>query len=265
MQLIGGRRSTDSNGHPLGLVGKSEKPVAYSHVREVYVPAQEGSMVRPGFQGHSEPHLRRTKPALFWASVAIGVVTLVQWCMSLAVTITHWRYTWSDNPQTQTYFEALAAVADPSTIGNMPASCLEFLKSTNLEAYGLIDVNVDQFIMVILTTFQLIASTVVLIFATKRFFSSRNVDSSYRRTFWMLKISASAVLATLGLPALVTGVLVLSKVVFGSQDVTLNYTKDLTATGGCTFGVVNMDKRWGYWDVQNELGFRIAMSALGAA
>jgi hypothetical protein len=81
----------------------------------------------------------------------------------------------------------------------------------------------------------------------------------------MLRTSASATLATLGLPALVTGVWVLSKVVFGSEDVTLYYTKDLTATGGCTFGVVNMNKRWGYWDVQYELGFRIAMSVLGAA
>lgn len=81
----------------------------------------------------------------------------------------------------------------------------------------------------------------------------------------MLKLSAYATLVTLGVPTLFTGIWIVIKVTVGSQDVVLRYTNDVTQTGGCTFAMVNMDKKWGYWDVQYELPYRIVMSLFGAA
>ena len=86
-----------------------------------------------------------------------------------------------------------------------------------------------------------------------------------RRTLRMLKLSAWTSLFTIGLPALATGFWILGAVTFGGQDVVLAHTNNLVTTGQCTFGVVNMDRRWGFWDVQIESSFRIIMSLVGAA
>jgi hypothetical protein len=263
VQLLGDKReyAPANHGHEFDHASQDWKPVDSTEVK-----VQELRSAGP--QGS----LRQRKPILFWTSVAIGFIAILQWIMTLVSVIQHWQYTWSNNPRTQTYLEvpsaAVGVKGDPSTIAPaMPRACLNWLMSGNLEKSGLINVNTDQFMMVLVTTMQLLFCSLVLFKGLKQLlgFGASAMQSSYRRTFGMLKLSALATLVTLGLPALITGMWIVGFVIFGSQDVQLRYTTDPSVTGGCTFGFVNMDKRWGYWDVQYELPTRIIMSIFGAA
>jgi hypothetical protein len=159
-----------------------------------------------------------------------------------------------------TYVEIAKAIADPATIGqNMPTACVDYLKSGDPNFSRLFKLDADVFMVVLTSTIQFIFASVVV------FLSLRKASSSYLRTYRMLKVSALATIVTLGLPAIAVGAWIILKVVHGGNDITLTYTKQPNLTGGCTFGVVDMDKRWGYWDVEYERPFRIFMSIVGAA
>lgn len=98
----------------------------------------------------------------------------------------------------------------------------------------LLDINVEQAIMTLIVAVQFVACTVSLVIRSLS-------QNGHRRTFRMLQVSAAASLASLGLPALVTGFWILGAVMLGGQDIWLMYTNDLNTTGGCTFGMVNRD------------------------
>jgi hypothetical protein len=234
------------------------KPTEYTAVRQGELQAHETMMARPEFQITSEHGTRRRRPTLFWVSVIFGFISFLQWCMSLTVVALHFRYSWFDKSSHPTYVEVSRALDDPSSIATMPQACLNWLKSTPLATSELLDIHVEQTVMTLIVAAQFVACTIFLVIFSLQ-------QSGRRRTLRMLKVSAAASLASLGLPAMGTGFWILGAVIFGNQDVWLMYTNNLNTTGGCTFGVVNMDRRWGYWDVQYERPYRIAMSVLGAA
>lgn len=72
-------------------------------------------------------------------------------------------------------------------------------------------------------------------------------------------------LVLLLIPAFAVGIDIATKVLQDGQVIDVRFTNDLSVTGGCTFAYVNMNKRYGYWDVEVERGFRIVMSLLGAS
>ncbi|KAH6639143.1 hypothetical protein C7974DRAFT_469733 [Boeremia exigua] len=208
------------------------------------------------FQSVTETATHRIRPRMYWASMAFAVVTIVQWCMSLAVVALHFKYSWLDKGNHPTYVETPRAVSNPSSIARMPQSCLDWLEqSSDLVASKLLDMKLVQVLFTLINAFQFVVCTLVVLFSTR----------SRYRILGKLKISAWASLLSLGLPALGTGIWIIAKVAFGNQDIWITYTHNTTTTGGCTFAAVTMDRQWGYWDVQYNLPVRIAMSALGVA
>ncbi|KAJ9664121.1 hypothetical protein H2201_005361 [Coniosporium apollinis] len=265
IQLFGKDRANSlaHDGELMTPINLDSKPTGSTTVQEEAACAQQPLMIQPEVCGAAEKSLRQRKPMIFWTTIIATVVTLLQWCLSLASIIIHWQYSWT-SPRTQTYVEDPRAVSDPTTIGQMPVACLDWLKSGGVQNSGLIDLQVDQSIACITFTAQFVICTpaalaAILVLIRLR----RGVLDGY--TYKMIHFSACVCLASLVCPAFGTGFWALWKVVFGSSDTFLRYTNNLNVTGGCTFGFVNIDKRWGYWDVEYERPFRLAMSGLGAA
>jgi hypothetical protein len=208
------------------------------------------------FQHMSERGSARGRSKFYWISLTFGIITVVQWCMSLAVVALHFRYSWMDKKSHPTYVEVARAIRNPSSIAVMPQGCLNWLqKSADLIASDLLDIHMVQVIHTLIVALQFVMSTLVVLFR----------DGGSRRVLGRLKVSAAATLVTLGFPAIATGFWILGTTVFGNQDTWMTYTNNATTTGGCTFGAVAMDRRWGYWDVQYGRAYRIAMSILGVA
>ncbi|KAJ8115238.1 hypothetical protein OPT61_g3065 [Boeremia exigua] len=202
----------------------------------------------------NNPIERRSK--LHWISMTFLILTIAQWCLSLSVVALHFRYSWLDKDNHPTYLEAPRAISDPSSVADMPQSCLAWLQqSSSLIASELLDMHLVQVLFCLINAFQFIVCTVVVLVSSRGRY----------RVLGKLKISAWASLLSLGLPALGTGIWIIAKVVFGDQDTWITYTQNLNTTGGCTFAAVTMDRQWGYWDVQYGLPLRIGMSALGVA
>jgi hypothetical protein len=225
-----------------------------------------------GPQQPVEPNqsLRPSNPKIFFATIVLAVVTGLMWILTLLTVIKRWQQTFITSPTIQTYYESSKAVADPTLLGAMPSTCIDWLKSGGPVSSTLLDPDVDEFMMVAVTTFQLLGCSAVLYTGLKPSIPFLNkkagleAASPFRQTHRMLKLSAYATFITLAIPALVTGIWIIVTVTVGSQNVLLQYTNDLTQTGGCTFAIVNMNKKWGYWDVQYELPYRIIMSIFGA-
>lgn len=246
------------------LINLNGKVPEYVGVKEQSECAQQPLMSQPEGCKTARKRLLERMPKLFWTSVIIAVIALLQWCLSLASLIIHWEFTWSSNPRTQTYFEIPRAIENPATIGRMPEACLDWLKSGGVQKSRLVDIEIEQFIFCLIFTIQFIACS-TLIVPTVRAFLGPTRRVQYAPIYRMVEATATMGMACLGLPALATGAWILGKVVFGTSDITLRYTNDLNVTGGCTFGIVNMDKRWGYWDVEYERPLRLVMSGFGAA
>ena len=215
------------------------------------------------FAGSHTPQAK-PKSTFFWTSIIAAVFTVLQWILTMLSVVNHWKFSLGSN-QTQTYYEAPNAVSNPSLIApGMPQACLNWLKGNNVNTIGLLKMDYDARLSVLVTTIQFALCTLAFVQHVYKHFKNKGWDK-YMRTYSMLKISAAATLASLGIAALVTGVSILVTVVLKSEDVHMSYTNNLNVTGGCTFATVNMNKRWGYWDVEYELPYRVAMAVLGAA
>lgn len=211
---------------------------------------------RPDSQTIDVHSIFPSRPRLRYVTILLVFVTTLHWCMSLAVVALHFKYSWLDKANHPTYVVASPANVNPSTIADMPQSCLDWLQSSStLVQSKLVDMNLIPVLFCLISAFQFIACTVVVLFSARGRY----------RVLQKLKTSAWASLVSLGLPALGTGIWIIAKVAFGDQDTWITYTHNSTATGGCTFAAVSMDRRWGYWDVQYSLPVRISLSVLGVA
>lgn len=252
-QLISGKPETFSRDPP-------------SHTE--YFGSKEPATVREQLlhqDAVSEGARTQKKSRLFWVPVAIAILISVQWIMTLASVIYHCLYRIGNNQRTRTYFEVPNAVTNPSSIAlGMPPACLDWLKSVNVEDTGLLKLDYDQMTAVIITTLQFGVCTIACVERIRKHFQKRRLNT-YKHNISTLKITAAASLASLGIAALFTGFWILGTVVLKGRNANMRYTNDLNTTGGCTFAMVGMNKRWGYWNVEYELAFRIIMSALGAS
>lgn len=253
-QLISNKNETSRRDPPSNTTYFGNKEPATVREQLLHQDAEE-----------SEGARTQKKSRLFWASVGIAILTSVHWILTLVSVISHWLYKIGNNQRTRTYYEVPNAVTNPSSIApGMPPACLDWLKSDNVNASGLLKLDYDQMTVVLITILQFGICTIACVERIRKYFQRRRLNS-YKRNFSTLKITAAASLASLGIAALFTGFWILGTVVLKGANVNMRYTNDLNATGGCTFAMVGMNKRWGYWDVEYELAFRIIMSALGAS
>lgn len=222
-----------------------------AHVHQA-VPQQDKIQEQP-FTTQGVAALKGSKAGLL--AVLFALATVVQWLMSIGVVGLHFRYSWSSRTKHPTYLEVERAIKNPSSLGDIPQACLELLQKATgpaLRFQGIHDKQSVQMIHAAIVVVQFILCTVIVgsQMIGKRSFLSK------------LKFGVAALLVTLALPAIGTGAWIAAK---GDQDTYLTYTTNSTLTGGCTFGAVNMNKQWGYWDVQHQLPSRIVLSILGVA
>lgn len=185
------------------------------------------------------------------------------WFLSFVVTILHWKWSYGSvgSSLTRTYPPISTALSQPQSVGNMPVACLKYLQSETLvNSTNFFDQPTDQIIFALITTLQFIASSLVLVYVY-----IRRHDEAFDRSYRILYCSASVTLIMLLIPALAVGIDIATQVLQDGQVINVRFTNDLNITGGCTFAFVNMNKRFGYWDVTLEKGFRIIMSFLGAS
>jgi hypothetical protein len=188
------------------------------------------------------------------------IVTFAMWGLSMTNVILHWKWAWAPGTAfARTYVVNPTAIQDPTTIGNMPTTCLNYLRSGALQQTTFLNQNTDQLMFSLILSLQFLFSSFVLaaIFLGRR--------EPFDRAYLLLYISAAASILLLLLPAIAVGIDLGVKVALKKRVISLRFTNNLQVTGGCTFAYVNMNKRFGYWDVDYERGFRIVMSFLGAS
>jgi heme/copper-type cytochrome/quinol oxidase subunit 2 len=207
-------------------------------------------------------HRKSTKSIV--GTVILGLICFVQWCMTFAVVTYHFRKPTSPSSRSQEYLLNATVQADPHTIGQIPTQCVNWLKSADLVRMGLFSQYGDQIFSATLTVILFIITTVaglwmIFIMAMQR------ANGPVQTTSRVLKICKYTVVLALVIGVVVT--VLYAGITVGSKKhyVSFRYTNNPGVTGGCSFAFVSMDKEWGYWDVQDELAFRIAMSVFGAS
>jgi hypothetical protein len=201
---------------------------------------------------------RFAKPMVYFAIAVSGVLTVAQWLLSAGNLIFLW--TINSSHTLKPYFEVQNAVTDPTSIApNMPATCIDYLKNNSISSTLVSGMNADdKYFMSGMTAFQFVFCT--LIFALSVCGKCLKGRGNTGHTFNMVKTSASVTLFAITLPLISTLVYAFA---FERGATNVYYTNALNATGGCTFATVEMNARWGYWDVTYDRPFRIAMAALG--
>jgi hypothetical protein len=146
-----------------------------------------------------------------------------------------------------------------TTLGSdLPESCGDFLTKTDLVSSGLFNQSADQHLSAGLQLFAFLMalSVVVTQFIRRR---SHHQDSENRCLKDCAFVVSVALIGCMLASAMYVGLSVGKK----HREVEVRYTTDVTKTGGCTWAWVAMDKRWGYWDVKEGLGWRLGLAMLG--
>jgi heme/copper-type cytochrome/quinol oxidase subunit 2 len=199
------------------------------------------------------------KRASFFIGIALGTVAVIMWFVTAFTLVFHWRLPSTGNQRTETYLQDPRVTADPSVLGALPSSCVDYLKSTSLQGQGMYSESFDQLLSAGIATLQFIIVSLAAVTICWRVFRKNPSASTENFKNCLSSTLTSLVIAIVG-TALYIGINSWQK-----HSVSYSYTTNTATTGGCTFAFVEMDGTLGYWDVSYELGFRIGMSALGAA
>jgi hypothetical protein len=199
------------------------------------------------------------KGASFFIGIALAILAVLMWCITAFTLVFHWRSPSTGGERAETYLQDPRVTADPSVLGSLPSSCVDFLKSTNLQSLGMYSESFEQLLSAGLATLQFIIVSLAAAAICWRVFRRIPTASTENFKSCLTSTITALVIAIVG-TALYIGINSWQK-----HSVSYSYTTDTATTGGCTFAFVEMDGTLGYWDVPYELGFRIGMSALGAA
>ena len=185
------------------------------------------------------------------------LATILLLTFSLATTIEHWQFRWA-SPSTaldkQTYIPIPDAVSNPSTLGQLPDTCLAYLTSDTLQHTEFFHQDSERKAFAVITALQLVFSLLSL----SAIFRGNKMTLS--RSSQVLITNAAITCLGLFIPAFAVGMLIVKE-----KGAVLRFTNDPGVTGGCTFAFLGMKREVGYWDVPYEFGFRVAMSFFGAA
>ncbi|KAH8664981.1 hypothetical protein BGZ60DRAFT_565165 [Tricladium varicosporioides] len=230
---------------------------AYGHGPPGYVQDND-SMLKQSTANTTTAKTQR--PASFIVGILLGLISVIMWGITLATIVYHFQFAGVNNQRTETYLQDPRTTSDPSILGSLPTACVNFLKGYSLQEHGMFWSPFNQLFSAGITAVQfLIVSLAVIKIAWKRF-KGGAISKLGGVVDCMVATLTALILAVLA-TAIYIGV------VAGAQkkSVSFSFTTNTNTTGGCTFGFVEMDSTFGYWEVPYELGFRIAMSALGAA
>jgi hypothetical protein len=212
--------------------------------------------------GNSSIPRKSSKPT--FAMITLGLVCFIEWCMTFATVVYHFQKPTSPSSRSQEYLLNSTVGADPTTIGSVPQQCVDWLESADLVRMGLFSQYGDQLFSATLAAALFFGTTVAGLGMVLSMAMPRTNGTAQTASRILTLCTSTAVLA------LVVGVIcnvLYDGITLGSKKryVNLRYTNNPSITGGCSFAFVGMDKRFGYWDVQDELAFRIVMSVLGAS
>jgi hypothetical protein len=210
---------------------------------------------------------RRGRGAAAWAwTVAAGLC----WLQALVHVVLHWKWRYSPGTSfARPYMPSSAALTDPASVGDMPLRCLEFLaggalaNATSAGGASFFALDADMAAQGTVATLQFLVACAVppLIWWSARRLRLTDFDRARR----LLSASALVTLLMLLVPAIALGADIAAKAAAGQPSVSLRFTNDLEATGGCTFAFLNMNKRAGYFDVAAGRAGRVVLALLGVA
>ena len=254
-------RFIQSHKSPISTIIDQQQTTIYNQDGQIWDPNKEPRVVESTSQSGGKG---RKEKVFFWASILCAVLTIAIWILSLVVGVLHFKYYFSTKKDHPAYIEVAKAISDPSSIAkNLPQPCLSWLQANApIVATDLLNIGWQQILQTVMVAFQIIVSSGLIGFfllghKTLRV-NSNNVLST-------LTLSATVTFLAIAIPAMATGFWILGSVTLGNQDEFFHYTDNFNTTGGCTFAAVNMNRQWGYWDVETQRGFRVAMSLLGVA
>jgi hypothetical protein len=223
----------------------------------------------PGLKMDGHPHSAR----IMYGALALATLSILMWILTFANVVMHWE---SGSPKARGYYLDARVSANPSAVGtNIPDSCTSWLGSTDLGALGFFNMDTDHYLarllptaLFILTWRTIVLSLLNLVFTDR---SKPSEDGKPPKSTegliaselkWFIALVPFALLCA----ALASAAWVVVEDLILKHGVMFKYTNDVTKTGGCTWGMVEMDKRWGFWDVKEGiLGLRILLAAAGVA
>jgi hypothetical protein len=207
-------------------------------------------------------------------TVVLLLSTIIMWIFTLVINVMH-RISFSfAHPFTQSMVPLDIVSSNPASLAaNMPEACISYLQTnaSTLVSQGLYTQIGDKGISTIFENGQFVLYSLFGLHGTVSLWRLRNNDSDGGETGRISKVlGAYRYLMTLILPLIVvSNTIYLVVTVFGqggAVNFTFTRTNPLNFTlPNCTFVVVGMDKRFGYFDVTEGLGMRIGQSLLGVA
>lgn len=148
--------------------------------------------------------------------------------MTMVYSVLLGRHLWSS---ARPYIEMERAADNTSSIAPaMPQGCIDWLSTNPINNYPFPDLNIAPIVMATVTYLQFGTCTYVLVDRFRayrkngRYAAFQHIWDQRGPTFKVLYLSATATLATLFLPVVITGIWVLITVVFKNGVITMTYT-----------------------------------------
>ena len=199
-------------------------------------------------------------------TIALLLSTIVSWTFTLVINIFH-RFPFSlGHKFTQSLVPLPVVSSNPGSLAaNMPSACVDYLLHGNLAVQGLYAQLGDKEVSALFENGQFIFTSIIGLHVGFSLLKGRKTPDEPSRIAACLK--TFAFMASLIMPmVLLANTIFLTVSVFGEHGaVNVVFTNNATTTANCTFATIGMDKRFGYFDVKEGLGFRIGQSVLGIA
>jgi hypothetical protein len=207
--------------------------------------------------GHSQP--------IIMLAMFLGLLSFVMWVMSVTHMIMGWQWPSNTHSNTLAYLQDPRTWSNPALIGNMPETCLAWLTSKGANAF----VSGGFFNAVTQTYWSNLLNTAIMTIATKYaaiihlgILINPGNASTAQRIHRHLRLNAIVITGYMAIATVGTAIYVGVERSQKKQDHFM-YTNNATLTGGCSFGVVQAEKTWGYLDIAENLPLRLALASLG--
>jgi hypothetical protein len=199
-------------------------------------------------------------------TVGFALSTFVMWIFTLVIDIFH-RMLFS---YSKAYDQALVPLPSvythpESLASNMPESCINYIKSghPSLANQGLFLQEDDRTIAGYLENMQFIFLSIIGVIYCWNTYTNKRSPFEPEQTAKTMKAIAVCASGLMFFVIIISVVYVNASVFARHQAVNVAFTHNATNTGNCTFATVGLDKRFGYFDVKEGLGLRIAQNVLG--
>jgi hypothetical protein len=207
--------------------------------------------------------------ALIYLALFLAPLSFIMWVLSVVHMIMGWQWPSGTHSRTLAYLQDERTWSNPALIANMPATCVAWLtqmEPNRLVNGGFFNADTETYVSNLLNTAIMTVATkycaiLHLGMAIPGAATSQTVKTDARIN-GVLRIYAYGVTGFMAIATIATAIYCGVERGQKKQD-HFRYTNNATLTGGCSFGVVQAEKTWGYLDIAENLPLRLALAALG--